>query len=120
MIKPHRGNNLRLLHRDDALDPVAQHSPRQLAEARQQAIRNRVRCGQGNDLAGRLGSGRVVGAFWFGGKDAEAGLMPLAASVTPASRPPPPTGAMMASRPGTWSSSSRAAVPWPAITSGWL
>ena len=32
--------------------------------------------------------------------------------------PPPPTGAMKASRPLTWSSSSSAAVPCPAITAG--
>ena len=38
----------------------------------------------------------------------------------PASNPPPPTGTTTVPMFGTWSSSSRAIVPWPAITSGSL
>ena len=39
-----------------------------------------------------------------------------AAMAVPLSSPPPPTGARITSRSGTSSSSSRAAVPWPAMT----
>ncbi len=46
-----------------------------------------------------------------------SGLIALAATPMPEIRPPPPMGIGRISRCGTSSSSSRAMVPWPAITS---
>ena len=44
------------------------------------------------------------------------GERPLTARAVPARRPPPPTGQATRSSGPAWSSSSQAAVPWPAIT----
>ena len=48
-----------------------------------------------------------------------AGASALAASAQPESRPPPPRQTRRRSRGPTSSISSSAAVPWPAMTSGW-
>ena len=47
-----------------------------------------------------------------------SGLRALAIVAQPASRPPPPIGAIKASRCGITSNSSSAAVPWPAMIMG--
>ena len=47
-----------------------------------------------------------------------SGLSALAATAIPAIRPPPPMGTTSVSTSGAASSTSRATVPWPAITSG--
>ena len=51
------------------------------------------------------------------------GERPLTARAVPASRPPPPTGETTRSSGPAWSSSSQAAVAWPAMTcqssNGW-
>mmetsp|Transcript_11152 Transcript_11152/g.68697 ORF Transcript_11152/g.68697 Transcript_11152/m.68697 type:complete len:250 (-) Transcript_11152:3967-4716(-) len=46
------------------------------------------------------------------------GLMALAATAMPESRPPPEMGATITSRCGTCASISTATVPWPAMTRG--
>jgi hypothetical protein len=51
--------------------------------------------------------------FRFHRNDARCGRKVLTARETPASRPPPPTGTMTASRFGTCATISRPAVPCP-------
>ena len=75
-------------------------------------------CGEG-DGDGVSGGERLLHVVPASGSTPQrriSGRSPLAATAQPERRPPPPHGVTIRSRSGTSSRSSRASVPWPAIT----